>query len=200
MEIVQRQGAQLQDLQVGTLIIQLTQLAANHGILVPTTVNLIAKALLNLDLIATTLDPQFDPQLAISRHAGDIMARRMKDTTSLQSMFRAALEAKDFMEALPGRLSTILSRVANNEIEVQVNAIDEQSLMKGLHQVANRITMGLVLAALIIGAALLMNIDTPNFRLFGYPGIAIILFLGAAIGGFALVISIWKADREARRP
>src|SRR5262249_34835150 len=41
---------------------------------------------------------------------------------------------------------------------------------------------GLVLAALIVGAALLMRVPT-NFQLFGYPGLAMICFLAAAAGG-----------------
>jgi CHASE2 domain-containing sensor protein len=48
---------------------------------------------------------------------------------------------------------------------------------------ANRITTGIVLAALITGASLLMQIQT-TFRIFGYPGLAIVCFLAAAAGGF----------------
>jgi Na+/proline symporter len=59
--------------------------------------------------------------------------------------------------------------------------------------VANRITLGLVLAALIVGAALLMGVET-DFRLLGYPGLAILLFLGAAACGLVLVFSILLND------
>jgi ubiquinone biosynthesis protein len=71
-------------------------------------------------------------------------------------------------------------------------------LMEGMQKVANRITLGLVLAALIIGAALLMRVET-NFRIAGYPGLAILLFLGAAIGGMGLVVSILVNDIRAKR-
>jgi hypothetical protein len=64
--------------------------------------------------------------------------------------------------------------------------------------VANRIATGLVLAALIVGAALLMRVET-DFRLFGYPGLAILLFLAAAIGGLGLLGTILVNDIRARR-
>jgi hypothetical protein len=64
--------------------------------------------------------------------------------------------------------------------------------------VANRITLGLVLAALIVGAALLMRVET-SFRIFGYPGLAILLFLAAAVGGFGLVVAILASDITANR-
>ncbi|HEX9149575.1 MAG TPA: hypothetical protein VF958_10485 [Thermoanaerobaculia bacterium] len=53
----------------------------------------------------------------------------------------------------------------------------------------------MILAALIVGAALLMQVPTP-FRIFGYPGLAILLFLAAAFGGVWLVVSILVRDRE----
>ena len=64
-----------------------------------------------------------------------------------------------------------------------MEAIDEVTLIEGFQKVANRITMGLVLAALIIGASQLMQIKT-RFTLFGYPGLAMLCFLLAAGGGF----------------
>ena len=97
-------------------------------------------------------------------------------------MFSGVLELKEFMERLPGRVNKILDTVANNQLEVKVDAIDEARLMAGFQKVANRITLGLALAALIIGAAMLMQVET-TFRILGYPGLAIIFFLLAAGGG-----------------
>ena len=92
-----------------------------------------------------------------------------------------------------------MDRVANNELAVKVDAIDEQRLMEGIQKVANRITLGLVLAALIVGAALLMNVPT-SFRILGYPGLAIVFFVVAASGGIALAINILLNDVKARKP
>ena len=58
--------------------------------------------------------------------------------------------------------------------------------------------MGLVLAALIVGAALLMQVPT-SFRLLGYPGLAILCFLAAGAGGVALVGSIVLNDHRSRK-
>jgi hypothetical protein len=100
---------------------------------------------------------------------------------------------KDFMQRLPSRVNRILDTVANNQLEVKVDAIDEATLMDGFQKVANRITVGLVLAALIVGAALLMQVET-RFRILGYPGLAIIFFLLAAGGGIALMLTILLKD------
>jgi ubiquinone biosynthesis protein len=88
--------------------------------------------------------------------------------------------------------------VAENGLKLHVEAIDERTLVEGFQKVANRIAMGLVLAALIVGAALLMQVST-SFTILGYPGLAILCFLGAAAGGLALVGSILLSDREGTR-
>jgi ABC-type polysaccharide/polyol phosphate export permease len=76
--------------------------------------------------------------------------------------------------------------------------VDAELVMEGFQKIANRITTGIVLAALILGACLLMRIET-NFRLMGYPGLAILCFLAAAAGGFWLVISIFVKDHQSRK-
>lgn len=196
-KVFRHEGQTIEQLQVGSLVIDLTQLAARHGVLVPSSLNLIAKTLLNLDLIGATLAPKFNPVEAIREHVGEISSSQLTNDTSLGSILRGALEVKDFASKLPHQLSTILDRVADNELQVQVETFDEKALISGLQQMANRITSGLVLAALIVGAALLMRIDTPGFRLLGYPGFAIVLFSVAAFLGLRLVLQIWSTERSA---
>ena len=70
--------------------------------------------------------------------------------------------------------------------------------MEGLQKIANRITMGLVLAALIVGAAMLMRVET-SFKILGYPGFAIIFFMIAAGGGVLLVVNILYNDEKAKK-
>ncbi|MEJ1974229.1 MAG: hypothetical protein WDM96_17755 [Lacunisphaera sp.] len=71
-------------------------------------------------------------------------------------------------------------------------------MLDGMQKIANRITAGLVLASLIIGASLLMRVQTP-FELFGYPGLAILCFIAAAGGAFWLVINIFVQDYKSRK-
>ena len=58
--------------------------------------------------------------------------------------------------------------------------------------------MTLVLAALIIGAALMMRVET-SFRIFGYPGLPTIFFLIAALAGVVLVLSIVITDEKPKK-
>ena len=196
--IGQHQEISLARPQVGRAVLMLLKLAAENGIRLPPELAMIGKTLLNLDEIGLTLAPRFDANAAIRRHAAGITQQQMTRDFSIGSMFSTVVELKNFVQYLPGRVNRILDRLADNQFEVKVDAIDEALLMEGLQKVANRITVGLVLAALIIGAALLMRVET-SFRLFGYPGLAMLLFAAAAVVGIGLVLSILVNDIRARR-
>ena len=196
--VAQRRDQGLQQMQVGRSLLEVSKNAAENGLIVPSDLTLLGKTLIQLDEIGRILAPNFDPNASVRRNLDELMVRRLKKDASKSTMMSSLLEMKGFVGSLPSRLNRIIDTVTNAELEVKVKSLDAKVVMEGMQKIANRITTGLVLAALIIGAALLMRIDTA-FRLFGYPGIAILCFLVAAAGGFWLVISIFVQDYKTRR-
>ncbi|HEX8650934.1 MAG TPA: AarF/UbiB family protein [Pyrinomonadaceae bacterium] len=196
--VVQHQDASLTEIDAGRVAIEITRIAGERGFRLPVEFALIAKTLLNLDQVVHTLDPTFDPNASIRRHATEIMQQRLMQSLSPGNLFTTALEMKGLLEKLPGRINNLLEAIANNQLQIKIDAIDEARLMEGLQKIANRITLGLVLAALIIGAAMLMDIPT-SFTLFGYPGLAIIFFLLAAGGALVLAFNILFYDERSHK-
>jgi ubiquinone biosynthesis protein len=194
----QQQTATLEQMQVGRVVLEITQASGESGLRVPSELTMLGKTLLNLDIVGRTLDPQFDPNASIRRNGAKMMQERLWKALSPGNLFGGILEVKDLLLRLPGRLNQILDVIAHNDLKVKVDAIDELVLIEGMQKVANRITVGLILAALIVGAALLMRIET-SFHLFGYPGLAILCFIGAAGGGLILIINILLSDRSAKK-
>ena len=190
--------ARLAEIQGGRILLTVTHAAGQCGIRVPPELTMLGKTMLNLDLVGRTLDPHFDPNAALRRYSAELLKKRVTDAFSPTHLIGSVIEVKDFIERLPGRINQILDRVAQNDLKVTVDAIDETSLIQAFEKIANRITMGLILASLIVGAALLMRVET-TFRIFGYPGLAMLCFLGAAGGGVALVLAIVKNDRRRAR-
>ena len=184
------------DLQAGSVLVQLSRLSGQHGLRPPAEMSMIGKALLNLDQATAHLDPTFAPAEAIRDNLDDIMRGGL--SVSPAGVLAAAIEAKEFTSQLPKRANRILDALAEGELTMRVNAFDEQRLLTVLQRLANRLTIGLVLAATIVGAAMLMQIPTAN-QLFGYPALAILLFLGAAFAGAVLVLWITSTDRRVTR-
>lgn len=181
------------DLQAGPTVLALTQASVDAGLRPAPALSMLGKALMNLDEVTQRLDPDFDPSAALERHANEVLRDRLKPSGA--GLMSAALETKEFVEQLPARVNRVLDAAASGSFELKVRAFDEAEMLRGLQKLANRVTMGLVLAALIVGAAMLMRVQT-SARLFGYPALGIVCFLAAALGGLALLISIVWSDRR----
>ena len=179
--------------QVGRIILTMARKAVECGVRPVPELSILGKALLHLDEVARILDPELDPNKTVRHYTDSLLRRHMLKRFSPASLFSSTLDLYDLAQKLPGRLNQFFDALANNKLQVKVHAFDESRLMDNLQKIANRIALGLVLAALIVGAALLMQVPT-EFRLFGYPGLAMLLFLLAAFCGFALVFSILMND------
>ena len=177
--------------------LDITRIAADCWFRLPPQFTMIAKALLNLDRVVYTIDPNFDPNIIIRERANEILQRHILKSIAPNNLLSGVVELKEFAEKLPTRVNKILDAAGNNELRFKVDAIDEKVVLEGLQKVANRITLGLVVAALIVGAAMLMRVET-SFRIFGYPGLAMIFFLLAAAAGLVLVFSILFYDEKRR--
>ncbi|MEX2531369.1 MAG: AarF/ABC1/UbiB kinase family protein [Gemmatimonadota bacterium] len=195
-ELVDRQqGVVSKDIELGKVVLGVTRIASEHGVRIPGDLSMLGKTLLNLDRVGRTLDPEFDPNAAVRTHVADILRQRMWKQASPGRVAASLLEVNDLIQELPTRLNRTLDLLANNRVRFKVDAFDEVHLMEGLQKIANRITLGLVMAALIVSAAMLMRVET-EFTLFGYPGFAMILFVAAVAGGVILAVSIVRTDES----
>ncbi|HWB60800.1 MAG TPA: AarF/UbiB family protein [Chthoniobacteraceae bacterium] len=198
-EVVAGQGmATLENMQVGKVVMGVNQIAAECGIRIPSELTMVGKTLLNLDMVGRTLAPDFDPNESIRRNAVRIMHQRSWKSLSLGNLLSALIDTKELVEKLPSRINQFTELVAGNKVRIKIDSIDENLLMAGLQKIANRITLGLILAALIVGASMLMRIQTA-FTIFGYPGLAILFFLGATVGAIVLIVAIIRSDRTSGR-
>jgi predicted unusual protein kinase regulating ubiquinone biosynthesis (AarF/ABC1/UbiB family) len=191
------QNASLADLQIGRMLLEVNQRASAHGLKAPSDLTLLGKTLLNLDAVARALSPKLDVNAAIREQAVTLMRHRMLKSVSPGRMLSTMLDAKHFAERLPGRVNKVLDALAGNELTLKMELIDEGAIIDGLQKVANRVALGLVMAALIVAAALIMQVPT-TFRLLGYPGLAMILFCMAAGAGAMLAVQIINHDRTSR--
>jgi ubiquinone biosynthesis protein len=193
-----RRDQGLEQLNVGRSLLEVSGIANEYGLAVPSELVLLGKTLLQLDEVGRILDPEFDCNASIRRNVAALMTQRMRKDLTQGSVYSSLLEMKDFTSGLPTRLNRIMDAVTNSELEVKVKSTDAKVMLDGMQKIANRITMGLVLAGLLVGASLLMRVQT-RFQLFGYPGLAILCFTAAAAGGFWLVISIFVQDYKSRK-
>lgn len=195
-EVVARTaGLAVGEVEVGAVLLEFTRICGARGLRPAAELSLVGKALLNLDLVADRLDPHFQPNAAVQDHAMRLLRQGMRP--SLSSLVGSLMDAREFAEQLPGRVNRVMDALGEGRFELRVHAFDETEMLRGLQQVANRIATGMVLAALIVGAALLGGTRTGP-RILGYSAVAFVLFCVAALGGAGLLLRITFGDRRAR--
>ncbi|HLN78726.1 MAG TPA: AarF/UbiB family protein [Nocardioidaceae bacterium] len=184
--------ASLSQLDVGAMMLQLTRRAGEAGLKMDPELVMLGKTLLNLDLVAATLDPGFEPREALRRHTAAVMTTSMK--TSPAAMLATVLEAKEFVEALPGRVNRAFDAIGDGNFELRIKAFDEDEFLRGLHKLANVIAAGLILAAMILASALLARSGD------GGPSaenrIALVVFIVSVVVALGM---LWKIVLQSRR-
>ena len=196
-KIQENENARAKDLQTGRVLIKMNQMAAKEGIHIPVELNILGKILLNLDQIVAYLAPKYDVQKTVKDYVQLLMQQRMKENLKPENLMEVFLEMKELTENLPYRLNKFSELLADNRLRIKVDAIDEQRFTGAFQKVANRITAGLIIAALIIGAAMLVRVPS-SWTIAGYPGFAFILFVIAAIIGLYLLYEILLKDESKK--
>jgi predicted unusual protein kinase regulating ubiquinone biosynthesis (AarF/ABC1/UbiB family) len=196
--VAENHGASLGALSAGAIVMELFRAAVANDLRPPPELSMLGRALLTLDDVARRLDPRMDPNAAIREQAVTIMRARMTSAASPGSLYASVLEAKEFAERFPGRVNKVMDALAEGELTLNVAGIEQREIIHGIQKLANRLTAGVVIAALIVGAAMLMRVQT-TARILGYPAFAIVCFLMAAGFGLALLGSIVVGDRRTSR-
>ncbi|RFC53404.1 ABC1 kinase family protein [Brumimicrobium aurantiacum] len=197
-KIQESENQKAKDLQSGRTLIEINQIAAKQNIHIPVDLNVLGKILLNLDQIVAFLTPEYDMQSTMKRYIHKLMQKKMKADLKPANFMELFLEMKDLTENLPSRLNKFTSNLAENEVKVKVDAFDEDRFTGAFQKVANRITAGVIIAALIIGAAMLVQIPSP-YTVFGYPTFAFILFVLAALIAMYLLYQILFIDGRNKK-
>ena len=181
----------------GRLVLELTRLSGAAGLRPPPEMSLLGKTLLNLEAVCSALDPRLDARRVVSDHLHEVMRRRLMQSLTPTSLATELLDMQELARETPRRVYQLLRTLSDNRFRVHVTGLEEAHVVETLQKIANRISTGVIAAALIIGAALVMRVPSPT-RLFGYPAIALVLFLLAAGIGIALIFSAWRSDRKAK--
>ena len=195
--VVQIHDNTLGQMDIGRALMRVSREAGETGLFVPSELTMLGKTLLQLHEIGQRLDPAFNPNAAIRRHVSAILHQRLRKDLTPGNLFGSLLEMKDFVGQLPARVNKIFDTVGKGQLELRLRKEDTLFLLDGFQKVANRISAGLLLASLITGAALLMQVRT-RFEIFGYPGLAILCFILAAVGAIWLLFDIFF--RDTKRP
>ncbi len=187
--VARHSGMTLKDLPFGLIVRDLFVLSVRNDIQVPPEMVLLGKTLLNLEPICRKLDPDMDPVSTMKDVAMRLLEEQIRRDISTERLMSLALEVRSFLYDVPLSLRRVLTQLANNELRVGIEIEKAEQMQVAVRDVANRITLGVITAALIMGSALLVRVGAGH-TIFDLPIIAFLGFLMAAGLGIFVVVQI----------
>nr|WP_305059676.1 AarF/UbiB family protein [Lysobacter sp. H21R4] len=188
----QYHGISLGQLNLTTMLGDVTALLRANRLALPADLALMIKVFVTLEGLGRSLDPDFDMASEAAPFLRRAMLQRYRPATLLRQGARTLAETTELLAGLPRDIRRLMRSVrrGNVKLHVDIDRLDEFGTQ--LNHAANRLTVGVVLAALIIGSSITLTVRGGP-TLLGLPAFGLLGFVGAAIAGAWLVVSIWRS-------
>jgi ubiquinone biosynthesis protein len=194
-------GVPLKQLRLGFMLSDLVGILRGHQLHLPPDLALFVKTFITLEGMGRELDPDLDmagEALPVLRDA--ISAHYAPSAMAKRSM-RTATQIASLLADMPRDLTRLLRAARRGKLDIQVDVLPLKHLGAQLDGAASRLTVGIVVAAIIVSSSIVMTVSGGP-TLLGLPFFGLLGYLFASVGGIWLMFSISrssKADRE-RRP
>ncbi len=182
--------------RIGRLILKLIEIFGRNGISVSRDYALMAKAVLSIEEVGRTLDPTFD----LRKYARPVLRELHNERWSPRALIG---KTRSFFASVAGRLGDLpaefdrlLRRLEQDDLTVNFQHRGLEGLNEALRAASNRIALGLIIGALIIGSSQIITAGIGEHKLFGYPPLGIAGYLLSALLGFWVIVDIIRHGRH----
>jgi ubiquinone biosynthesis protein len=147
-------GASLANVNVGSVLIQATQVANRFDIQVPGDWMLVFKAIFTMEGIGRRLDPSFDPLALGEELVKDLVKRRYCVQRIGQHFTWMAQDMVELMKVLPRQLRWMFKKLNSNDFALEIKSADFQALREECRLHGKRISLGTLVAGLSIASSI----------------------------------------------
>ncbi len=184
-------GLSLKDVNIGKILIQATRIASKYDIKVPGDWMIVFRAILTLEGMGRTLDPDFD-LLSLGQ---DLIKDLVKNQYSMQRISKdfvwIAKDLASLLQVLPRQIRWMFRKFNSNDFAFEIKSPDLRDIRNQLDLNTRRMSMSVLVAGLFIAGSLSLNHPDDNV-IWGYPAPAVVLFALGAIVLLNLMIKSFK--------
>ncbi len=184
----------LKDIQIGKLLNHILELCAEHRLRLPPEIFLMMKALSTVEGVGMALDPDFDMIVHAEPFIKRVKLARFSPGRMTRDLLGIVTQYMDFIQAFPKDLLEITRTIRKKNLTFQLEMKGLEEMLSTHDQISNRISFSIIIAALIVGSALIVISKTPPL-IYGISLIGIIGFVAAAVMGFWLLVAIIKKGK-----
>ncbi|MCE7032966.1 AarF/UbiB family protein [Lysobacter sp. GX 14042] len=185
-------GVPLGQLDLSAMLLDVTALLRANQLVLPADLALLVKVFVTLEGLGRKLDPDFDMAAEAEPFLRDAMTRQYSPVRLAREGMRAMGDTARLLASLPRDLRRLVRSARAGSLKLHVDIDHLQRFGAQVEHSANRLTVGVVLAALIVGSSIALTVKGGP-TLLGLPLFGLLGFVGAAIAGAWLVFSIWRS-------
>jgi len=179
-------GHSLRDLDLGALLTHLVEIIRSYHIVLRPRLALLLKTLIVLEGTSRLIAPDVSLAELIAPHYARALRRRLAPGQLWSRMSRSFRDWERFLETLPRDLESVLGRVRAGTYTVRLSH-------RHLDPVVNRLVLGIIVAALVMGGSMLWSTKAPPV-VGGVPVLGAVAFFLALRFGWRLYWAIKKSD------
>jgi len=184
----------LQELQVSGLLKELFEIFRAHQMTLPSNLSLMLKALVTVEGLGRLLHPDFDMVSEVRPYVSRLMYRRYDPRRRFRDFLNVFDDFSSLAEELPQGVRDTLRKINAGELHIQFEHRNLEKLTREFNQSSSRISSAVIIAALIIGSSLVMQVPVgPNFL--GFPLLGVLGYLVASVLGLILLWNIFRSKR-----
>jgi ubiquinone biosynthesis protein len=165
----------LQDVQMGHLLHGLMSVTDKYRVRSPRAFTELSRALFILEGVGTALDPKFNAFSEFAPYAKQASALSLSPKRLSGIVKENYLEIEYMVRTFPGALRKIMGKLEAGELKVELVHTNLASFADDLDRMSNKLTLALVLSAMVVGSALIVA-SSPTV---GKIGFAISFLLAA---------------------
>jgi ubiquinone biosynthesis protein len=184
----------LKDIEVGKLLRDLLEIATRFQLRIPPDIFLMLKAISTVETIGRMLDPEFDMIAKATPFIQQVLMDRFKPQRVAEDVGDLAARILKFLHQFPKDLLDLAGLLRQQKLSLMIKHDGLEKVLANHDQISNRISFAIIIAALIVGSALIVISKTPPL-FYGISLIGIIGFLAAALMGIWLLVAILRSGR-----
>jgi ubiquinone biosynthesis protein len=187
--------ATLREMNIGTLLADIAGVLREHHLFLPPDLALLFKALITLEGLGSRLVPHFRLIEHVTPYVARLMAARSSPEHLLGRSAGVVRETARVFRTMPRLLESIARRFGDDGVAMRFEVPEVEVFGKHLERSVDRLVIGLVTAALIVGASILMSRSgdgqSPIAFAMGVVGVLI-----SFVNSIWLITSIRKSHRS----
>lgn len=185
-------GVPLKQLRLGLMLGDIAALLRQQHLVLPSDLALVMKVFVTLEGMGRRLDPDFDMVSEAAPFVGQIMRARLAPAALARRGWHALSDGISLLAGLPHDLRQMLRRARQGQFHLNIEVPRLKQFGAQMDHSVNRLTIGIVIAALIIGSSIVMTVSGGP-TLLGLPVFGLLGFVGAVLGSLWLLFSIWRS-------